>query len=90
MSTHWYSWETQTPGFDTWHTAVKTGLNLPRVGVNQATGQLEPDKCQTTEYTAVTEVAADDWRAPVEDDIAAAYSDGLGTQCDPPPEPELP
>jgi hypothetical protein len=80
----WYTWPTEA-AFDTWHSAVKAGLNLPRVGVNQATGSPEPDKCQTTEYTAVTEVAADDWRASVEDDVAAAYTDGLGSVSEAPP-----
>jgi|DEB0MinimDraft_3_1074331.scaffolds.fasta_scaffold26835_1 hypothetical protein len=90
MTMHWYTWQTKNPGFDTWHTAVKTGLGMPWIGENQATGEPEPDAQQTTDYTAVVEVAADDWRAPVSDLIAGTYPDGLGTPCDPPPEPELP
>ena len=84
----WYSWPTSA-AFDNWHATVIAGLNLPRIGHNQATGQPEPQKQQTTAYTSIVEVTADDWRAPVADDIAAAYPDGLGTPTDPPPSPPL-
>lgn len=89
MTMHWYKWDAE-PSFDAWEATVVAGLGMPWIGVNQATGQPEPDKQQTTDYTAATEVAPDDWRAPVDDAIAAAYPDGLGTPCDPPPEPPLP
>ena len=84
---NWYTWPTQQD-FNNWHQTVTTGLHLPRVGINQATGRPEPDKQQTTAYTSVTEVAADDWRAPVDADVATTYAIGLGTPCDPPPTPE--
>ena len=89
MTMHWYKWTTEEL-FTAWQEPVNVGLGLPRVGVNQATGRPAPLKQRTLEYTATTEVAADDWRAPVADDIAAAYPDGLGEPCDPPPEPPLP
>lgn len=86
---NWYTWTTSA-AFDAWHAQVVAGLNLPRVGHNQATGEPEPQKQQTTAYTAVTEVASDDWRAPVANSIAQAYPDGLGTPTEPPPpSPEL-
>ena len=84
---NWYTWTTQQD-FNNWHQTVITGLHLPRVGINQATGRPEPDKQQTTAYTSVTEVAANDWRAPVDADVATTYATGLGTPCDPPPTPE--
>lgn len=86
---NWYTWTTQQD-FNDWHQTVITGLHLPRVGINQATGQAEPTKQLTLYYTSVTEVAADDWRAPVEDSVATTYATGLGTPCDPPPTPEEP
>ena len=89
MTMHWYKWTTEA-SFTAWQEPVNAGLDLPRVGVNQATGRPAPLKQRTLEYTATTEVAADDWRAPVADDIAAAYPNGLGEPCDPPPEPPLP
>jgi len=82
----YYTWPTEQ-AFDAWHTAVIEALNLPRIGHNAATGQPEPNKQQTTGYTSVVEVAADDWRAPVEDHVATAHPDGLGTPSDPPPSP---
>ena len=84
---NWYTWPTEQ-AFDAWHTTVIVGLNMPWIGVDQANGQPQPDKQQTTAYTSVVEVAADDWRAPVADNIAAVYADGLGTPSDPPPSPE--
>jgi len=85
---NYFTWISQE-AFDNWHQTVVEGLNLPRIGVNSATGELAPDKQHTTAYTSVLEVSADDWRAPVESDIAAAYSDGLGAPCDPPPSLDL-
>lgn len=84
---NWYTWPTQQ-AFDLWHAQVVAGLDLPRVGHNQATGEPQPAKQGTTAYTDVTEVAVNDWRAPVGEDIAAAYSDGLGTISTAPPEQE--
>ena len=58
----WYTWATESE-FDTWHAAVITGLGMPWIGQNQATGEPQPDKQQTTAYTSCIEVAAGDWRA---------------------------
>lgn len=85
----WYSWQSQTD-FDAWHQTVVEALNLPRVGHNAATGQPRPEAQQTTGHTAVTEVASNDWRAPVEQPIADQFPTGLGVPCEPPPEPEQP
>jgi hypothetical protein len=84
---NWYSW-TSVAAFDQWHDTVIAGLNMPWIGVNQNTGQPEPSKQQTTAYTAVVEVIASDWRAPVGDDIASIYAAGLGQPSTPPPTPE--
>lgn len=83
----WYSWQT-VGAFDAWHATVCAALGIPHPGRNAATGEIDDDAQWTTAYTSVTEVAADDWRAVVEDDIAADYPDGLGVPCDPPPAPD--
>lgn len=83
----WYLWPSEAD-FDAWHATVCIGLGIPHPGINDATGETDPDAQWTTAYTAAAEVAADDWRAIVEPDIAATYPDGLGTPCDPPPTPE--
>lgn len=83
----WHTWPSKA-AFDAWHATVVTGLGLPRIGHNAATGQPEPAKQQTTAYTAVVEVAVNDWRAPVGADIAAAYPDGLGAPSTAPPTEE--
>lgn len=80
----WFRWTSQS-AFDGWHQMVVDGLALPRVGVNQRTGQPAPDKQNTTAYTAVVRVGLRDWRAPVGDDIAVEYADGLGVPSEPPP-----
>jgi hypothetical protein len=85
----WYTWTTES-AFDTWHATVISGLGMPWVGENQATGEPQPDKQLTTAYTACTEVAAGDWRAPVSDEIAANYSTGIGALSEAPPDPEIP
>lgn len=85
----WYSWPT-VAAFDAWHAGVVDALNLPRVGVNQATGEPEPDAQWTTAYTAVTEIGPDDLRAPVEAHIADQYAQGLGALSEPPPPPDIP
>jgi len=81
---NWYTWPS-VAAFNAWHNTVIDGLNLPRIGHNQATGQPEPQKQATTAYTSIVEVTETDWRAPVAADIAAAYTDGLGTPSEPPP-----
>lgn len=83
----WYTWSTLA-AFHAWHTGVVDGLNLPRVGVNQATGEPEPDAQWTTAYTQATEVGPGDFRAPVEDYVAAQFPDGLGVVSEPPPAPD--
>lgn len=84
----WYSWPTVS-AFDAWHAAVVEALNLPRVGVNQATGEPEPAAQWTTAYTEITEVGPGDFRAPVDDHVAVHYAEGLGALSDPPPRPDL-
>lgn len=84
---NWYTW-TSIAAFDAWHATVIAGLNMPWIGVDQANHQPQPDKQQTTAYTAVTEVSNVDWRAPVAADIANTYTDGFGQPCEPPPSPE--
>lgn len=85
---HWRTWKTKS-AFEAWHTTVVNGLNLPRVGVNQATGEPQPGAQWTIAYTKAMEVAPGDWRAPVEDVVADAYPNGIGIVCDPPPTPDL-
>lgn len=85
----WFTWPTMS-AFHEWHTVVVHGLNLPRIGVNQATGEPEPDAQWTTAYTQATEVAPADFRAPVEDHVAAHYAAGLGAFSEPPPQPDGP
>ena len=81
---NWYTW-ISVAAFNAWHDTVIAGLNMPWIGINQNTGELEPQKQQTTAYTSVTEVTASDWRAPVANNIANTYTDGLGTPSEPPP-----
>lgn len=76
--TNWYSWESQE-AFDNWHTQVIAELGLPRVGVNAATGQEQPEAQWTTSYTAVRKIENNDWRAPVESEIAERFAEGLGS-----------
>lgn len=75
---NWYTWSS-LENFNSWHSSVIAGLGLPRIGYNSATGLPEPGKQMTTSYTEVTEVAENDWRAPVQQDIADIYLDGLGS-----------
>lgn len=81
---NWYTWTSKTK-FDTWHNTVIAVLKLPRVGVNAATGEPAPDKQQTTGYTSAIHVGYADWRAPVSQDVADSYPDGLGLLSEPPP-----
>lgn len=85
---NWYTWPTQQ-AFDSWHQTVIDAMNLPRVGVNQATGEPQHNKTQTTAYTALVFVIDGDWRAMLEDEVATQFSDGLGTLSEAPPLPEL-
>lgn len=78
-----YRWNSHTD-FTAWHNTVCTGLGIPHPNRNTATGVINDDAQWTTAYTEAIEVAADDWRAYVEDDIAAQFPDGLGTPSDPP------
>lgn len=80
----WYSWAS-SDRFDAWHDTVCAALGLPKPGRNAATGEIDLDAQWTTAYTVAVEVTADDWRAVVEDEIAAAHPAGLGVPCDPPP-----
>jgi hypothetical protein len=73
----WYSWQTEE-AFDQWHQTVITGLGLPKIGTNLASGSQEPDKQQTEIYTNVIECGSSDFRAFVETVIAETYSVGLG------------
>ena len=86
---NWYTWPTRGD-FESWHAQVVAALGLPRIGRNQATGRPAPGKQPTTAYTDAVEVARGDWRAPVGYDIAATYTDGLGTPSTPPPTPDIP
>lgn len=84
MATNWYTW-TSRDAFDEWHNNVIAQLDLPRPSVNAKTGQLDPTAQPTIAYTAVTEIAGDDWRAPVEPNIAGTFAAGLGSPSQPPP-----
>lgn len=80
----WYKWPTKT-SFDVWHTNVKNALGIPKLGSNAETGETDPTAVGVEQYTQLHKVSTTDWRAMVETEIAAQYSDGLGTPADPPP-----
>ena len=82
-TTNWYTWPTESD-FDAWHGQVVEALNLPRIGNNAATGEPNPTAQATIAYTAVTELAENDWRAPVESHIADQFTNNLGTPSEPP------
>lgn len=84
----WYSWTDQA-AFDAWHGAVCTQLHLPRPGENEGSGQIDTIAQWTTAYTTVVGVAPNDWRAFVDDAVAATCATGIGVPCDPPPAPEF-
>ena len=84
----YYLWPTKAD-FDTWHDTVCTALSIPHPNRNAATGEIDDNAQWTTAYTEVIEVAADDWRAFVEDATAAQFLDGLGTPSDGPLNPLL-
>lgn len=79
----WYTWQNLSD-FDLWHQQVIDYLDLPRVGVNSATGLEEPEKQKTVAYTATDKVAEGDYRAFISQQIAAQFPDHLGTPCDEP------
>jgi hypothetical protein len=87
-ATNWYTWPSEVE-FHLWHNNVVQALDLPRIGVNAATGLLDPSAQATTAYTEVTEVADGDWRAPVEQHVASDFADGLGVLSESPPVPEV-
>jgi hypothetical protein len=89
MTPTWYTWPT-LESFTAWHADACTALSIPHPNENQASHEVDESAQWTTAYTTVTEVAADDWRAIVEDSVAALVPDGLGTPCDAPPPPPLP
>lgn len=86
---HWYSWPTLS-AFDNWHNNVIASLNLPRHGHNAATGEIDTNAQATTSYTVPLQIANDDWRAMVEDEIASNFADGLGLPSQPPKAPDEP
>jgi hypothetical protein len=85
----WRRWES-VAAFDAWHASAKAALGIPRPGINQATGEVDDEAQWTTACTTVVRVAADDWRAFVEESVAELVPDSLGALCDPPPSPEFP
>ena len=85
----WHSWTCRTD-FGAWHDVACAVLGIPHPNRNAATGEIDYDAQWTAAYTEVTEVAFDDWRAYVEDEIAAQFPDGLGTPSDPPPSTPFP
>lgn len=84
-----YSWPS-SEAFADWHDGVCRSLGIPHPNHNAATGVIDLNAQWTTAYTEAVEVASDDWRAFVEDDVAASHPIGLGVPCDPPPAPDLP
>ena len=86
---NWYTWRTLSE-FEIWHSNVITGLNLPRLGQNAATGKIDLNAQATTSYTVAIQITNDDWRAMVEDEIASNFADGLGLPSQPPKAPDEP
>jgi len=84
-----YRWNSHTD-FTAWHDIVCSALGIPYPNRNAASGEIDYQAQWTTAYTEVIQVAADDWRAFVEDDIAGQFPVGLGVLSDPPPSPSLP
>lgn len=85
----WRKWSSEA-AFDPWHADAMSTLGIPHPGRNQATGEVDESAAWTTAYTEVVQVATNDWRAPVGDDVAELVPDGLGTPCNPPPSPDEP
>ena len=55
MNWKWYEWNSLNE-FNEWHERLKTKLNYPLIGFNQATGEPDANACLTTEYTGVSKV----------------------------------
>jgi hypothetical protein len=51
----WYEWDSWED-FNTWHQIKIQELNLPKLSVNQATGEVAVNAQQTTAYTIGHEV----------------------------------
>jgi hypothetical protein len=83
----YYRWNSHTD-FAAWHDTVCVARGIPHPNRNVATGEIDYDAQWTTAYTEAVEVAVNDWRAFVEDDIATQFPEGLGTPSDPPPSVE--
>lgn len=86
---NWYLW-TSHEDFSAWHEVTCAALGIPHPNRNAATGQIDYEAQWTTAYTKVIEVAVNDWRAFVEDDIATQFTNGLGTPSYPPPSAPFP
>jgi hypothetical protein len=84
---NWYKWESQGD-FDAWHNNVIESLGLPRAGTNLATGEEQLNAQWTTSYTALIQIANDDYRALVESDKAITFAVGLGELSEAPPLPD--
>lgn len=72
----YYKWN-NLDDFNAWHQAVKIGLGLPKYGVNEATGEIDPT-AQMTENYALPIIATDGVYAIVETEIAEIYTKNLG------------
>lgn len=79
MEKKFYKWESLAE-FDAWHSVVKQALGLPRIGINQETGEPDPNATATTEYASVIEMQYKDFRAEIEDVVAEQFSQGLGQE----------
>ena len=53
---NWYEWDS-IQSFNDWHDAIKLQLGYPMESINQATGEIDPDAQQTTDYTKPFEIA---------------------------------
>jgi hypothetical protein len=53
---NWYEWET-LEAFNTWHNALCLELGYPIYGINEATGEIDPQSQPTTTYTSAFEVS---------------------------------
>jgi 2',3'-cyclic-nucleotide 2'-phosphodiesterase (5'-nucleotidase family) len=84
---NWYKWA-NLDSFNLWHKEVIQNLNLPRLGVNAETNEIDENAVGTTSYTQIYELAADDYRAIVETEIAKQFSNGIGELSVSPPGPE--
>jgi hypothetical protein len=78
----YYKWN-NIDDFDAWHDPVKTGLGLPKYGVNDATSEIDTDAQMTVNYSLPI-IEADGVYAIVEKHIADKYSEGIGSITDAP------